>query len=75
MYDYIKGIFVSEKNLPTGISITVETGGIGYLIKTTERTFNQMPAKKLMSKYMSHLSIKTSLWFYAVFAQRRKRFI
>lgn len=46
MYDYIKGIFVSEKNLPTGISITVETGGIGYLIKTTERTFNQMPAKK-----------------------------
>ena len=29
MYDYIKGTFVSEKNLPTGISITVEAGGIG----------------------------------------------
>lgn len=46
MYDYIKGTFVSEKNLPTGISITVEASGIGYLIKTTERTLNEMPEKK-----------------------------
>ena len=43
MYDYIKGLLTSKKNLPTGISITVETGGIGYLAKTTERTLSEMP--------------------------------
>lgn len=46
MYDYIKGIFVSDKNLPTGISITVETGGIGYLIKTTESVLRELPQKQ-----------------------------
>lgn len=46
MYDYIKGIFVSDKNLPTGILITVETGGIGYLIKTTERVLRELPQKQ-----------------------------
>lgn len=46
MYDYIKGIFVSEKNLPTGISITVEAGGIGYLIKTAERVLRELPQKQ-----------------------------
>lgn len=45
MYDYIKGIFVSEKNLPTGITMTVEAGGIGYLLKTTERTLRELPKK------------------------------
>ncbi len=43
MYDYIKGLLTSKKNLPTGISITVETCGIGYLAKTTERTLSEMP--------------------------------
>lgn len=45
MYDYIKGILVSEKNLPTGEFMTVETGGIGYLLRTTERVLTQLPEK------------------------------
>ena len=58
MYGYIKGTFVSEKNLPTGISITVEAGGIGYLIKTTERTLNEMPERKTDVKFTYRLFTK-----------------
>lgn len=45
MYDYIKGIFIGEKLLPDGIFITVETGGIGYLIKTSASTIKELPEK------------------------------
>ncbi|MCR5260522.1 MAG: Holliday junction branch migration protein RuvA [Candidatus Gastranaerophilales bacterium] len=45
MYDYIKGVLVSQKNLPTGSSVTVEANGIGYLLKTTQRTINELPEK------------------------------
>lgn len=45
MYDYIKGILIARKEIPTGIYITVETLGIGYLIKTTERTIRELPEK------------------------------
>ena len=43
MYDYIKGILVSKKEI--GCFITVETSGIGYLIKTTERVLSEVPEK------------------------------
>ena len=45
MYDYIKGLLVSQKSLPTGSFITVEAGGIGYLLKTTERVLQELPEK------------------------------
>ena len=38
MYDYIKGILANK-----GISaVTVETGGIGYLLEVTERDFREL---------------------------------
>ncbi|MBQ2644299.1 Holliday junction branch migration protein RuvA [bacterium] len=43
MFDYIKGSLVSHKNLPSGCFITIDVNGIGYLLKVTERAYNQLP--------------------------------
>lgn len=40
MYDYIKGILANKSNTSKGTFLTVETGGIGYLLETTGRDFN-----------------------------------
>ncbi|MBO6088599.1 Holliday junction branch migration protein RuvA [bacterium] len=43
MYDYIKGILTNKSNSSKGIFLTVETGGIGYLLETTSRDYNNAP--------------------------------
>lgn len=40
MYDYIKGILAGKSNTSKGVFLTIETGGIGYLIETTVRDYN-----------------------------------
>ncbi len=40
MYDYIKGILAGKSNTSKGVFLTVEAGGIGYLIETTVRDYN-----------------------------------
>jgi len=40
MYDYIKGILSGKSNTSNGTFLTVETGGIGYLLETTSRDFS-----------------------------------
>ncbi len=40
MYDYIKGILAGKSNTSKGVFLTVEAGGIGYLLETTVRDFN-----------------------------------
>ena len=40
MYDYIKGILTNKTNSTKGIFLTVETGGIGYLLEVTARDYN-----------------------------------
>lgn len=40
MYDYIKGILAGKSNTSKGVFLTVETGGIWYLIETTVRDYN-----------------------------------
>ncbi len=40
MYDYIKGILSGKSNTSKGTFLTVETGGIGYLLETTSRDFS-----------------------------------
>lgn len=42
MYDYIKGIFASKNSSPKGSFLTVETGGIGYLVETTSADLAQI---------------------------------
>ena len=39
MYDYIKGILTNKTNSSKGAFLTVETGGIGYLLEVTARDF------------------------------------
>lgn len=73
MYDYIKGIFVSEKNLPTGISITVEAGGIGYLIKTTERVLRELPQKQAEIKVFVSLIHKEDSMTLCGFLHKEER--
>ena len=41
MYDYIKGNLTCKTNSTKGVFLTVETGGIGYLLEVTMRDFNQ----------------------------------
>lgn len=47
MYDYIKGILAGKSNTSKGVFLTVETGGIGYLIETTVRDYNLANADEL----------------------------
>ena len=39
MYDYIKGSLTNKTNSAKGTFLTVETGGIGYLLEVTTRDF------------------------------------
>ena len=39
MYDYIKGIFATKNSTSKGFFLTIEAGGIGYLVETTSRDF------------------------------------
>ena len=47
MYDYIKGILAGKSNTSKGVFLTVETGGLGYLIETTVRDYNLANADEL----------------------------
>ena len=40
MYDYIKGVLTNKTNSAKGVFITVETGGIGYLLEVTTRDYS-----------------------------------
>jgi len=42
MYDYIKGNLAGKSNSSKGVTITVEAGGIGYLIEVTTRDYNNV---------------------------------
>lgn|SRR5574344_1115822 len=39
MYDYIKGVFTSKINTDKGIFVTIEAGGIGYLLSISARDY------------------------------------
>lgn len=39
MYDYIKGVFAAKNSTSKGVFLTIEAGGIGYLVETTSRDF------------------------------------
>lgn len=41
MYDYIKGILTCKTNSTKGVLLTVETCGVGYLLETTLRDYNE----------------------------------
>ena len=73
MYDYIKGIFVQEKRLPTGSMITVEAGGIGYRILTTERTLRELPDKNSEIKVFVSLLHKEDSMNLCGFLKREER--
>lgn len=42
MYDYIKGLNAGKLNTSKGCFVTVEAGGIGYLLEVTSRDFNEI---------------------------------
>lgn len=42
MYDYIKGLNAGKSNTSKGCFVTVEAGGIGYLLEITSRDFNEI---------------------------------
>lgn len=42
MYDYIKGLNAGKSNTSKGCFLTIEAGGIGYLLEVTSRDFNEI---------------------------------
>lgn len=42
MYEYIKGLNAGKSNTSKGCFVTVEAGGIGYLLEITSRDFNEI---------------------------------
>lgn len=42
MYDYIKGLNAGKSNTSKGCFVTIEAGGIGYLLEVTSRDFNEI---------------------------------
>ena len=73
MYDYIKGILISQKNLPTGVSVTVEAGGIGYLLKTTARTISELPEKNSEIKIYTSIVHREDTMFLCGFLHKEER--
>lgn len=47
MYDYIKGLNAGKSNTSKGCFVTIETGGIGYLLEITSRDFNEISEDNL----------------------------
>lgn len=47
MYDYIKGLNAGKSNTSKGCFVTVEAGGIGYLLEVTSRDFNEISEDNL----------------------------
>jgi len=73
MYDYIKGILISERRLPSGNVITVEAGGIGYSILTTERTLQELPDKNSEIKIYVSLMHREDAMYFCGFLKREER--
>lgn len=73
MYDYIKGIYIGEKILPDGLFITVETSGIGYLIKTASRTLNELPDKNSEIKIFVTLIHREDSMIFCGFLHKEER--
>ena len=42
MYDYIRGFLAGKSNSSKGVTLTVEAGGIGYLLEVTTRDYNNV---------------------------------
>ena len=71
MYDYIKGILTNKSNSSKGIFLTVETGGIGYLLEVTSRDYNNAPEGEIkVYTVLLHREDKMSL---CGFLQRETR--
>lgn len=73
MYDYIKGIFIGEKILPDGLFITVEAGGIGYLIKTSSSTIKELPEKNSEIKVFVTLIHREDAMSFCGFLHKEER--
>lgn len=68
MYDYVKGKLIEVKKLPDGVFMTVENAGIGYLIRTSERTL-KTPHDEDVTVYLSLIHRENSMSFCGFFGR------
>ena len=73
MYDYIKGIFIQERVIPSGNLLTVEANGVGYSILTTARTLRELPEKNAEIKVYVSLIHREDAMFLCGFLKREER--
>lgn len=69
MYEYLTGKLVSKQS----DHVVVETGGIGYRLKVSYSTFEQLPAPGGEVKIFTHLHVREDIFDLYGFAQRTER--
>ncbi len=69
MYEFISGILVSKQ--PD--HIVIETGGIGYRLKVSFSTFEQLPAAGKAVKVYTYLHVREDIFDLFGFAQKAER--
>jgi Holliday junction DNA helicase RuvA len=73
MYDYIKGELANKRSGEKSSYVTVETGGIGYLIETTYKTFSEIGELGKKVKVYTILLHKEDNMSLCGFLQREER--
>ncbi len=69
MYEFISGKLVSKQ----ADHIVIETGGIGYRLKVSYSTFEQLPGEGEAVKIFTHLHVREDIFDLYGFAQKAER--
>lgn len=73
MFDYIKGIITNKTNSSKGTYLTVETGGIGYLLEVTGRDYSQIKELNVEGKVYTVLLHREDKMSLCGFLHREER--
>ena len=73
MFDYIKGIITNKTNSSKGTYLTVETGGIGYLLEVTGRDYAEIKELNIEGKVYTVLLHREDKMSLCGFLHREER--
>lgn len=72
MFDYIKGVFISERETPEGVFMTVECAGIGYSLRTVNRVLRQKKDEERITVYVSLLHREDTMALFGFFKREER---
>lgn len=73
MFDYIKGIITNKTNSSKGTYLTVETGGVGYLLEVTGRDYAEIKELNIEGKVYTVLLHREDKMSLCGFLHREER--